>query len=209
MYFQHQINTPVETTTLQNAASNLTFRLNTSPRYLVNGKLFPAVAAGDFPSMAGFNISPTSTKIFTLYVRPVSGAAAVLEFSQSPESTNSSVATDAIVDFSKLADNFGQKGTISNNYWLPNTAYVIGQTFRYEVTTYNVVANFTSGSTFDPTSTKYAAQTPSNPTFQDRAILGYAIVSNANATQFVGGTTALNEAGVTTLYYSNPTILSQ
>lgn len=202
MAFTHELNCPLQAVTLQNEAGNLIAEVVGAFNPVVNGLIFPQIAAGqNMASLVGLDVAANSTAVYTFYARPIINPTTFAitysyEVAKSDDVSNGSY-TPA-VPFPYYTIETRTNGVVFVKDFVPLATYLINDYVKFWPDFYQAKVWFVAGATFNPDDWTMIAIADIDSA---RMIVGNMMLRNANVTAFVGGTTLLNAAGITVTYF--------
>jgi hypothetical protein len=178
-------NAPLTTVVLANNVGKTAPSVTSTGYIAVNGIMYGPMAGTEEASLVNFSVSAGNYAVFSVYAK----SDFTLNVTKSAEYTNSTAL--------ELA-NISKEVRCTEDIPTRRTGLVItsGTYVRYNQNFYLCSSTHTAGATLDITKLAIAIQ----PDSVSKAYIGSVIIKNAAATTFVGGTTLLDAANVTTIY---------
>ncbi len=202
MLGNQEFNTPATAVTLANNGGNTAPLHSNAFYFFQNGQIVGPTVANTAWSLAGLTIEAGKTAFIRLHVR-FNGTAFVYEIAKSAEQDNAIVSSIFNQNYSLVNTKTNSEQDVKP--FEANKAYTTADVIRYQMNLYTPVANFTSGTSFVASDWTFVT----SPVMTPRAVVGYLMIVNGTASQFVGGTTLLNAANITSVYIPQTPITAQ
>lgn len=169
----------------------------------LDGMVVGPVGEAQTYDLTGINIATGFVGFIALYLRPVFDVTAgtttfVKEVQLTDTQAINKVGAVFNQDYSKGFAAATTKSSPTQNLFVAGKAYLAGDLIRQGMEVYKSKANFTAGATFNSDNWTLVTTPDATP----RALLGLITVANETGSAFVGGTTALNAANVTTTVFT-------